>query len=135
MVKNVKKPTPKELRKALHTDDDIHLACVLPAYCVCSRFAFVYFVGAVLCYLVPMVLESCRKKSIWPTEDVLILWATILLTLGTYCVLGDDDTVVPFVCYGVGALFFLFWLMLNLHRYHHTNEWHTWFLIDEKSDD
>ena len=135
MIKNVKKPTRKELRMTIHRQHDVEHACIFAAYCVCSRFAFVFQAGYFSYHLMRMILLSCRKKSIWLINTTLVYWVALVLTLGTFCVLGDDDTIVPFVCYGVGTLLFLFGLTVLLWHFYRTNEWHTWWLVDEKSDD
>ena len=131
---NVKKPTPKVLRGAVHRQDDVLLAFMFAPYCVCSRFAFVFQAGFFSYHLLRMILRSCRKKSIWYIWDITLWWTVLSLTLGTFCVLGDDDTIVPFVCYCVGTLLFLFGLMVELRHYHHAHKWHTWWLVNEKSD-
>jgi len=108
--------------------------CFFAGYCVCSRIAFVCYMTWTVYFFVGNMFGLYSKKTIWAVHDINIFWMAFLLTVGAFCVLHGDDSIVPFVCYSFGAVFFVVYVVLRVYKYQHMDQMYTWFLEDKKTE-
>jgi len=111
---------------------DLMIALLYALYAVCSRVAFFVHVAWISYYFIKVLIRACRTKELMAFSglgSILFLWFALLFTFGAFCVLGDDETIALYVCYGVGALFTVIFVVWQIYAYWRP-DWFTWWLVE-----